>query len=57
MSINFLYSKDSEEIHTMYNLSDNIETSIGHETDEIIEELFFFFLLIYQKIRKINERK
>ena len=43
MSINFLYSKDSEEIHTMYNLSDNIETSIGHETDEIIEELFFFF--------------
>ena len=57
MSINFLYFKDSEEIHTMYKLSDNIETSIGYETDEIIEEFFYFFLLRYQKIRKINESK
>ena len=33
----------------MYNLSDNIETTIGYETDEIIEDLFDSFLKKYQE--------
>ena len=45
MRINFFSSKDSEEIRTMYNPSDNIETMIGYETDEIVEDL-------YEKIEK-----
>ena len=51
MIIKFLYSKDSEEIRTMYNLSDNIETVIGYKTDEIVEDHFDSFL---KKISKKN---
>ena len=36
-AINFFSSKDSEEIRTMHNKSNNIEILIGNETDEIIE--------------------
>ena len=58
MTMNFFSSKDSEEICTMYSKSDNIEVILGSETDEIIENLFDFFLQRYQKIfRRINERK
>ena len=39
VAINFFSSKDSEEICTMYNASDNIEIMMGSETDKIIEEL------------------
>ena len=51
MIIKFLYSKDSEEIRTMYNLSDNIETMTGYKTDEIVEDHFDSFL---KKISKKN---
>ena len=54
MSINFFSSIGSEEIRTMYNLSDNTEFMIYDETDEIIEESFES---LSRKIRKINERK
>ena len=54
MSINFFSSIGSEEIRTMYNLSDNTEFMICDETDEIIEESFES---LSRKIRKINERK
>ena len=39
MSINFIYSKDSDETRSMLTKSDNIETMMGSETDDIIEEL------------------
>ena len=38
MQINFITSKDSEEIPSMSTKSDNIEIMIGNETDDIIEE-------------------
>ena len=47
MKINLFSSKDSEEIRTMYNLRDNIETMIGYETDEIVEDIFDSFLKKY----------
>ena len=33
MAINFISSKDSEEIRAMYTKSDNIEIIIGNKTD------------------------
>ena len=48
-AINLFSSKDSEEIRTMHNKSNNIEILIGNETGEIIEELFKCFLQKYQE--------
>ena len=39
MSINFIFSKDSDETRNMHTKSDNIEILMGNETDEIIESL------------------
>ena len=47
MAITFFSLKDSEEIRTMHSKSDNIEITIGSETDEIIENLFDSFLQRY----------
>ena len=49
MAINFFSSKDSEEIRTMHSKSDNLETLIGNETDEVIEDLLDSLLQKYQK--------
>ena len=49
MAINFISSKDSDEIRTMHTKSNNIEIMIGSETNEIIEDLFESFLLKYQE--------
>ena len=50
MEINFISSKpDSDESHTMLTKRDNIETMIGCETDEVIEELFKSLSQRYQK--------
>ena len=49
MTINFFFSKDSEEIRTIHSKSDNVEVMMGSKTDEIIEELFYSFLKRYQK--------
>ena len=38
--INFISSKDSDEIRTMRRKNNNIEIMMGNETDEIIAELF-----------------
>ena len=47
---NLMYgSKDSQEIRTIHNKSDNIEILIGNKTDESIEELFESLLRRYQK--------
>ena len=39
MSINFIFSKDSDETRNMHTKSDNIEIIMGSETNDIIEEL------------------
>ena len=39
MSINFISSKDSDEIRNMHTKSDSIEIIIGSETNDVIEEL------------------
>ena len=49
MSINFMYSKDSEETRTMHTKSHIIEIMMSSETDEIIKELFKSLLQKYQK--------
>ena len=40
MTINFISSKDFDEIHTINTKSHNTEIIVGKETDETIEELF-----------------
>ena len=50
LAINFISCKDSEETRTMHSNSDNIETIIGSETEETIEELFESHLQRYQKV-------
>ena len=58
MTINFVSSKDSDEIRTMHTKSDNIYIMMGDKTDEVIKELFesLFdrFLLIYWNINLIK---
>ena len=38
--INFISSKDSDEIRTIYSKSNNKVIMMGNETDEIIQKLF-----------------
>ena len=49
MIINFIFSKDSDEIHTMHTKSNNIEIMMGNEIDESIEEFFESLSQKYQK--------
>ena len=49
MSINFISSKDSDEIHNMHTKNDNIEIIMGSETNEIIEKLHQSLLQKYQE--------
>ena len=49
MAINFISSKDSDEIRTMHTNSNNREIVMGSKTDEITEELFKSFLQKYQE--------
>ena len=49
MVINFISSKDSDEILIIRTKSNNIESMMGNETDETIEELFES---LSQKIKK-----
>ena len=48
MVINFISSRDSDEILIMDTKSHNIEIMIGNEINEIIEELFESLLQKYQ---------
>ena len=45
----FFSSKDSEETHTIYTKSRNIEIMIGNKTGEMIEKLFDSLLQNYCK--------
>ena len=49
IAINFIFSKDSDEICIMRSKSDNIAIMRGSEKDEIIEELFKTILQKYQE--------
>ena len=49
MQITFISSLDTGEICTMDSKSDNVEITMGNETDDIINELFESFLENYQK--------
>ena len=49
MAINFISSKDSDETRTLLAKSNNAEILMGSETNEIIKELFKYFLQIYQE--------
>ena len=49
MQINFISSLDPGEIRTMDSKSDNVEITMGNETDDIIKELFESF---FKNIRK-----
>ena len=50
MEINFISSKpDSDEIRILHRKSNNIEITIGCDTNEVIEELFESILQRYQK--------
>ena len=49
MKINFISSKDSDEIRAMHTKSNNIEIMVGNETNEIIEDFFKSLLQKYQE--------
>ena len=49
VAIDFISSKDSDEIRTVHTKSHNTEIIMGNKTDEIIAELFKSLLQNYQK--------
>ena len=52
MSINFIFSKGSDETRTWRTKRHNKEIMMSNETDGIFDELFESFLQNYQKILK-----
>ena len=54
MTIDFISSKNSNEICTVHTRSNNIEIVMGNETDQVIKELFESLL---QKISRRIRRK
>ena len=55
MHVNFICSKDTEEICTIYVWSDNEDMWVS-KTDDIIKKLFEYFLDNYQKEEQIMRR-
>ena len=49
IAINSISSKDSDETRTMHARSNNVEIMVGSETNEIIKDLFEYFLQKYQE--------
>ena len=49
MTINFISFKDSDETRTIHEKSNNVEITMGNETNEIIEELLTSLLQGYQE--------
>ena len=54
MQINFISSLDTGETRTTDSKSDNVKILMGSETDDIINELFKYFLQRYQE--KLEEK-
>ena len=48
ITINFIFSKDTDEEHAKHSKGDNIELMIYDNADEVIEELFESLLNKYQ---------
>ena len=55
MHVNFISSGDTEETHIYYVWSDNVSIMKGHDTDDIIREIFSSFLHDYQEELMMNE--
>ena len=49
MRINFISSLDTDEFCITHSKSNNLQIMMGTETDDIIDELFEFFLKQYQE--------
>ena len=49
LKINFISSKNVNDVRDMHRKSDNVEIMIGVDTNEIIEKLFDSILQRYQK--------
>ena len=56
IAINFTSSKDSDETRTIHTKSNNVETMIGSETNEIIKDLFESFLQKFQEVLEESMR-
>ena len=54
MLINFICSKDFDEIRTMRTKCNNVEIMMGNETYESIKELFESLAKITTRIKKIR---
>ena len=59
MRVNFISSLDPKKIRTMHSKSDNVEITMDSETDDIIKNLFEWFLKKYKENldKKIKESK
>ena len=57
IAINFMSSKDIEQMRTMHSKSDNIEIMIGNKKDEIIQEIFDSILQTHEKKKKKKKKK
>ena len=56
MRVNFVSSNDTGKIRTIFVLSDNGETRLGNEMDDIVKRLINSFLNNYQKKRNNIEK-
>ena len=48
VAINFISSKDTNEVHLMHSKSDNKKIRINNKADEVVEELYQSLLSRYQ---------
>ena len=56
MHVNFISSRDTEVIRTIYSWSNNISIMQGRDTNDIIKEFFESFLHDYQEKLKTIKR-
>ena len=53
MGVNFMHTTDRDKNHTFHVKSDNAETRLGDDTNDVINKLFESFLNNYQKEEQI----
>ena len=56
MYVNFISSRDTGQTRIYYVWTDNVSIMQGHNTDDIIREIFLSFLHNYQEELKIIKR-
>ena len=54
--VSFISSRDTGQTRIYYVWTDNVSIMQGHNTDDIIREIFLFFLHNYQEELKIIKR-